>query len=87
MFILQEQNESPLVLDVSTLPDGQGAIVFDENQMSQRKRRFWVLEKGGEMRFTMDDNYLKPESRITISGFKTTEKWSFSDYINEVYIE
>jgi len=74
-------------LDVSTLRDGQGTIVFDGKEMSLRKRRFWNLERAGEMRLTMEKNELQGNSRITISGFKTTEKWDSSDNLDEVYVK
>jgi len=78
---------------VSTLPDGRGAIVFDGNEMSPQIRRFWTLEKAGEMRFTLEKNQLKPDSRITISGFKTTinkdssQIWNSAHFLDEVYIK
>jgi len=87
IVLIQAQKESPFVLDVSTLLDGRGAIVFDENEMPPRKRRFWTLEKAGEMRFTMKNNELRPDSRITISGFKTTVNYDSSDHLDEVYIK
>jgi len=87
IVLIQAQKESPFVLDVSTLLDGQGGIIFDENEMSSRKRRFWTLERAGEMRFTLEKNELKPGSRITISGFKTTVNYDSSDYLDEVYIK
>jgi len=87
MFLLQAQKESPFILDVSTLPDGRGAIVFDGKEISRRRRRFWTLERAGEMKFTLESNELKEDSRITISGFKTTEKWDSSDHLDEVYIK
>jgi len=74
-------------LDVSTLRDGQGTIVFDGKEMSLRKRRFWTLERAGEMRFTMENNELQPDSRITISGFKTTQFYNSTDHLDEVYIK
>jgi len=59
-------------LDVSSLPDGRGVIVFDEKEMSPKKRTFWTLEKAGEMRFSLENSKLRPHFYITISGFKTT---------------
>jgi len=87
MFLLQAQKESPFVLDVSTLSDGRGAIVFDGKEMSSCKRRFWTLEKAGEMRFTLKNNELQRDSRITISGFKTTENINSEDHLDEVYVK
>jgi len=72
---------------VSTLPDGRGAIVFDGKKMCQRKRKFWTLENARQMSFTMDSNELQPDSRITISGFKTTQYYNSTDYLDEAYIK
>jgi len=72
---------------VSTLSDGRGAIVFGGTEIAPRQRKFWLFEKAGEMRFTLEKNELQGDSRITISGFKTTEKYNSSDYLNEVYIK
>jgi len=72
---------------VSTLPDGRGRIFYDGNEMSTRKRRFWILERAGEMRFTLDNNELTPDSRITISGFKKTEWKDSPHYLEEVYMK
>jgi len=52
-----------------TLRNGRGGIVFDGNGMPPLKRRFWVLEKAGTMKFTLDPYYLKPESSLTKFGF------------------
>jgi len=72
---------------VSTLPEGRGVIVFVGKEMTLRKIRFWTFEKAGEMKFTLESNELKEDSRITISGFKTTEnKWS-KDHLDQVYIK
>jgi len=60
------------VLDVTTLPHGRGGIVFDGKEKSlSQKRRFWVLEKVGTAKFTLDVNDLKPDCRLTITGFLT----------------
>jgi len=74
---------------VSTLPFGRGAIEFDGKESPPRRRRFWTLEKAGKMRFTLENNELEEYSRITISGFKTTEtKDSLSyDHLDQVYIK
>jgi len=87
--LYQPQTEAPFVLNVSTLHDGRGAIVFDGKKMSPRKRRFWILERAGEMSFIiiLQNNDLEPDSRITISGFRATEKWSSPDHLDEVYIK
>jgi len=69
------------------LPFGRGAIVFDGKELPPRKRRFWTLEKAGEMRFILENNKLEEYSRITISGFKTTENWNSEDHLDEVYIK
>jgi len=61
--------------------------VYDGNKMSPQKRRFWILEKAGTGRFTVENNHLKLGSRITISGFKTTEKYTSADFLDEVYIK
>jgi len=57
-------------LDTTTLIKERGAIVFDGNVMTARKRRFWVIEKAGTVKFALDKNNLKADSRLTISGFK-----------------
>jgi len=49
--------------------------------MSPRKRRFWTTEKAGMVKFTLDSNSLKPDSRLTISGFIKEES-----SLNEVYM-
>jgi len=87
---LKVEKESPFVLDVTTLPGGRGAIVFEGNKTSARRRRFWVLERAGTVKFTLDDNDLKADSRLTISGFKTVNyKYDqpTTDYLEEVYIK
>jgi len=76
-----------LVLDATTLPGGRGTLVFDENRTFSRKRRFWVLEKAGTVKFTLDANDLKEDSRLTISGFKTTEELNSSGFLEEAYIK
>jgi len=63
--------ESPFVLDLTKLPGGQGKIFFVGNRMPEWKTRFWVLEKPGTVKFTLDANDLKHDPRLTISGFKT----------------
>jgi len=85
--VIQAQREFPFVLDVSTLHDGRGAIVFDGKEMVPRRRRFWTLERAGEMTFTLENNELHPHSRITISGFKTTVGRNSDDHLDEVYIK
>jgi len=58
--------------------------------MSTRKSIFWVLEKAGTAKFTLDDNDLEPDARLTISGFKITNYiygQPTSDYFEEVYIK
>jgi len=87
MFLLQAQTESPFLLDVSTLRDGRGAIVFDRKKMAPRKRRLWTLERAGEMTFTLEKNELQGNSRITISGFKTTQYYNSTDHLEEVYLK
>jgi len=77
-------------LDATTLPRGRGKIVFDGNRMSARKRIFWVLEKAGTVKFTLDANDLDPDSSLTISGFKIANfvyGQPTSDYFEEVYIK
>jgi len=77
-------------LDASTLPEGRGAIVFEGNKMPARNRRFWVLEDAQTVKFTLDANYLKADSRLTISGFKTVkfiDDQPITDYLEEVYIK
>jgi len=81
------QKESPFVLDVSTLPNGLGSIVFDENYNSLRKRRFWVLEKAGTIKFIVVKIHFNKGFRITIFGFKTTANRNSEDYLDEVYIK
>jgi len=71
---LQKQKESPFVLDVSTLPENRGAIVFEGNALALRKRRFWVLDKAGRITFTVVKTDFSPGSFITIYGFKTTSE-------------
>jgi len=70
IFLFQNQTESPFVLDATTLPEEQGAIVFDGNDKSQRRNRFWVIEKAGTVKFTLEQNELQPDSRLTITGFQ-----------------
>jgi len=84
---MQAQKESPFDLNVSTLPEGRGAIVFDGDKMSLCHRRFWILQKAGTVRLTMENNELQRDSRITISGFKTTEQKDSGDHLGEVYIK
>jgi len=74
-------------LDATTIFDGQTAIVFDEKEVPPRRRRFWTLEKAGEMKFTMEKNELQPDSRITISGFKTTRYYNSTDHLDEIYMK
>jgi len=83
----QAQKESPFVLDASTLSDCRGIIAFEEKEIFSGKRRFWVLENAGEMRFTLEKNELQSDSRVTISGFRTTVKRDFADHLEEVYIK
>jgi len=71
-----------LVLDATTLPQGLGGIVFDGKVMPQRKRRFWVLERAGTVKFTLVTNDLKPDSRLTLTGFGK-DTWQK----NEIYIK
>jgi len=59
------------------LPGGHGAIVFTENygnQMYPKKRRFWALEKAGTVKFTLEGIKFKPDTRLTITGFKALLK-------------
>jgi len=74
---------------VSSLPGRHGAIVFDgnNNKIPWRRRRFWVLENAGDLQLTMEYNGLTPNSRITISGFKTTPHASSGDFLDEVYLK
>jgi len=44
--------------------------VFDGNIMSPLRRRFWVLEKGGTTRFTIEHNDLKPIPVLLFVDFK-----------------
>jgi len=70
---------------MTTLPENRrGAIVFDGNKMSDRKRRFWVLEKAGTVRFLLEKNDLKPDSRLTISEFP---KYNSGTHISQVFIK
>jgi len=87
VFGSQTQEESPFVLDASTLTNGRGEIVFNGNKMSPRKRRFWILEKAGTVKFTMENNNLKLDSRITISGLENTKKHDSKEFLDEVYIK
>jgi len=80
-FFLQAQLESPFILDATTLLVGRGNIVFDGNGKSPRRRRFWVIEKAGTVKFTLEENELKPECRLTVTGFHNIE------FANEVYIK
>jgi len=89
-MVFQTQTESPFVLDMTTLPYGRGAIFFEGNKTSARKRRFWVLEKAGTVKFTLDPNDLKADSRLTISRFKTVNyifAQATTDYLEEVYMK
>jgi len=79
--------ESPFVLDATTLPRGPGAIVFEGNKMSTRKRRFLVLKIGGTVKFNFFTNDLKTDSHFTISGFKTTVNANSLGYLEELYIK
>jgi len=80
--MLQSQSESPFVLDATRLPEGQGAIVFNGNKTSPQKRRFWAIEKAGTVKFTLQENALEPDSRLTITGFR----WLGEKIIDQVYI-
>jgi len=84
---LQIQKESPFVLDVTNLPNRLGSIIFDGNDMPQQKRRFWILEKAGTIKFTVVKHDFMPGSLITISGFKTTLDIKSKDFLEEVYIK
>jgi len=79
--ISQNQSESPFVVDATTLPEGRGAIVFDGNGKSPRSRTFWVIEKAGTVKFTLNENNLTADSRLTITGFRWTGD------TDEVYIK
>jgi len=37
--------------------------------MPLRPRKFWVFEKAGTMKFTLDSNELKPDTHLAIVGF------------------
>jgi len=56
-------------LDANSLPEGQGAIVFHGSDKFPQRRKFWVIEKAGMVKFTLEENELEPDSRLTISGF------------------
>jgi len=85
--LLQPQMESPFILDATTLPAGVGAIIFNGNKMPTRNgRRFWVLERAGTVKFTLDSNDLKLGTRLTISGFLAV-KYDSLEYLDEVYIK
>jgi len=48
------------------------------------------MEKAGTVRFTLETNGLKPDSRLTISGFRDAGcniSLPTSDYLDEVYIK
>jgi len=81
-FLFQSQAESPLILDAMTLPQGRGGIVFEGSDKSPRRRRFWVIEKAGMVNFTLEENKLQRDSRLTITGF-----YNFGSTDSEVYIE
>jgi len=81
MNTFQVQEESPFLVNAKELPGGSGGLIFDGNQFSLRKRRYWILENAGTIKFTLDKNNLKPDSRLTISGFDSTLD------IDEFYIE
>jgi len=89
-FKIQTEKESPFVLDATTLPYGRGTIVFDGKQMTFQKRRFWILERAGNVKFTLGGNDLKPNFRLTLTGFKTVD-FSYNqptaEYLDEVYIK
>jgi len=55
--------------------------------MSPRKKRFWILENAGEMKFTLENNDIQPNSRLTISGFMTSTRSQDSGYLTEAYIK
>jgi len=78
--------ESPFVLDASKLLGGRGAIVFNGSDMSWRKRRFWIMEKAGTVKFTLHANELKSDSRLTIAGLKSVECISTDD-LEEINIK
>jgi len=75
------------VLDASILPEGRGSIVFDGKTMSKYRRNFWVIENAGTVKFTLEENDLKPHSRITVSGFRIPKTYKYAGFLNEVYIE
>jgi len=77
----QNQSKSPFVVDATTLPEGRGAIVFDGNGKSPERRTFWVVEKAGTVKFTLQKNNLTADSRLTITGFRWTGD------TDEVYIK
>jgi len=81
--------ESSFVLDATKLIHNRGAIFFDGIEMASSKRRFWVLEKAGTVTFILDENKLKPDARLTISGLKTAayDSLNSTDYLDEAYIE
>jgi len=56
-------------LDATTLPEERGAIVFNGKKLPSQRRRFWVIEKAGTVNFTLEENELKSDSRLTITGF------------------
>jgi len=68
-------------LDATTLSGGRGAIVFDGSENSAQKKRFWVIEKAGTVKFTLEENELKPESRLTITGFHMYGHKSDESYV------
>jgi len=76
--LLQNQTESPFILDATTLPEGLGAIVFDGNKIPSRQRRFWLIEQAGKIKFTLEKNDLKPDCRLTITGF---EDWKIREEV------
>jgi len=74
------------------LPEGRGKIVFNGKGMSPRKRRFWIMEKAGTVKFTLETNALKSDCRLTITGFKDASYYDLavrptSYHLNEVYIK
>jgi len=78
---LKDQVESPFVLNATYLPQGRGSIFFDETRMSHRKRRFWILENTGQVKFTLERNQLNQGSRITIAAFTSDARRTDEIYI------
>jgi len=75
----QEEDKNFMVtLDASTRREG--VIQFSGN-VSDVRRRFWILEKTGKVTFYLDLNKLTPGSRLTISGLDDTGRLSNEDYL------